>query len=91
MTHRQENWMISTWRPLMAYCYIAICLFDFIIGPILTMFYFGYVGGSLVQWQPITLVESGLFHVAMGAVLGVSAFTRGQEKLEAMKTEKKED
>jgi len=33
------------------------------------------------QWVPITLQGGGLFHVAMGAVLGVAAWSRGQEKL----------
>ena len=33
------------------------------------------------QWAPITLQGGGLFHVAMGAVLGVSAWSRGQEKM----------
>ena len=33
------------------------------------------------QWVPITLQGGGLFHVAMGAVLGVTAYGRTQEKL----------
>jgi hypothetical protein len=33
------------------------------------------------MWKPLTLEGSGLFHVAMGAVLGVTAWTRGQEKI----------
>jgi hypothetical protein len=33
------------------------------------------------QWVPITLQGGGLFHVAMGAVLGVSAYGRTQEKV----------
>ena len=32
-------------------------------------------------WQPLTLQGAGLFHVAMGAVLGIAAFGRTQEKL----------
>jgi hypothetical protein len=33
------------------------------------------------QWVPITLQGGGLFHVAMGAVLGVTAYGRTQEKV----------
>jgi hypothetical protein len=33
------------------------------------------------QWVPITLQGGGLFHVAMGGVLGVSAYGRTQEKV----------
>lgn len=32
------------------------------------------------RWEPLTLGENGLFHVAFGAILGVAAWTRGQEK-----------
>ena len=30
------------------------------------------------NWQPLTLAESGMFHVAFGAILGVAAWTRGR-------------
>lgn len=33
------------------------------------------------KWTPLTLGENGLFHVAFGAILGVSAFTRGNERI----------
>jgi hypothetical protein len=33
------------------------------------------------QWVPITLQGGGLFHIAMGGVLGISAYGRTQEKL----------
>jgi hypothetical protein len=33
------------------------------------------------QWNPITLQGAGLFHLAMGAVLGIAAYGRTQEKL----------
>jgi hypothetical protein len=29
-------------------------------------------------WEPITLSESGMFHIAFGAILGVAAWTRGR-------------
>jgi hypothetical protein len=37
-----------------------------------------------VSWDPLTLKGAGLFHLAFGAILGVSAFTRGQEKVNRM-------
>jgi hypothetical protein len=33
------------------------------------------------QWQPLTLQGAGLFHIAMGAIIGVAAWGRTQEKL----------
>ena len=38
-------------------------------------------GTSTNLWNPLTLQGGGLFHISMGAVLGVAAWTRGQEKL----------
>jgi hypothetical protein len=35
----------------------------------------------ITQWNPLTLQGAGLFHIAMGAVLGIAAFGRTQEKL----------
>lgn len=42
------------------------------------------IHGGIVtqQWDPITLGGGGLFHVAMGAVLGITAYGRTKEKLE---------
>jgi hypothetical protein len=34
-----------------------------------------------VQWQPLTLQGAGLFHLAMGAVLGIAAYGRTKEKM----------
>jgi hypothetical protein len=39
------------------------------------------MGQSISQWNPLTLQGAGLFHIAMGAVLGIAAFGRTQEKL----------
>jgi hypothetical protein len=36
---------------------------------------------AITQWNPLTLQGAGLFHIAMGAVLGIAAFGRTQEKL----------
>jgi len=32
----EEGWMKSYWRPAMAFVYMAICIFDFIIMPVYT-------------------------------------------------------
>ena len=31
-------------------------------------------------WQPYTLNNGGMFHIAMGAILGAAAWKRGEEK-----------
>jgi hypothetical protein len=82
---KQEDWMTTKWRPMMAIMYMICCLFDFALFPILfTVVQFYEVesaNDAFRQWVPITLQGGGLFHVAMGAVLGVSAFGRTQEKI----------
>lgn len=83
----QDDWMTKKWRPMMALMYMVCCLFDFAIFPIMfTVVQFWEVqaaNDAFRQWAPITLQGGGLFHVAMGAVLGVSAYGRTQEKLGA--------
>jgi hypothetical protein len=80
-----EDWMQRKWRPLMAMMYMFCCLSDFALFPILfTVVQFWEIqiaNDAFRQWVPITLQGGGLFHVAMGAVLGVSAYGRTQEKL----------
>jgi hypothetical protein len=80
MNDKEESWIKQYWRPAMAWSYATICIFDFIIFPLLTMSITPFLG-SYSAWDPITLKESGFYHMAMMAVLGVAAWTRGQEKI----------
>jgi len=79
---KKEDWMNSKWRPMMGWMYMLVCTTDFIVFPILWSLIQALGGGQVhTQWQPITLQGAGLFHIAMGAVLGIAAFGRTQEKL----------
>jgi Holin of 3TMs, for gene-transfer release len=79
---KKEDWMNSKWRPMMGWMYMLVCMSDFILFPILWSAIQAVGGGQVhTQWQPITLQGAGLFHIAMGAVLGIAAFGRTQEKL----------
>jgi hypothetical protein len=82
---KDDDWMTRKWRPMMAIMYMFCCLADFFIFPIMfTVVQFwetAVQNDAFRQWVPITLQGGGLFHVAMGAVLGVSAYGRTQEKL----------
>jgi cation transporter-like permease len=78
----REHWMNSKWRPMMGWTYMLTCLFDFIVGPIFyNLLQFYSHANTLAMWQPLTLGGGGLYHLAMGAVLGVAAWSRGQEKI----------
>jgi hypothetical protein len=79
---KQEDWMNAKWRPMMGWTYMATCLFDFILGPILfNILQYYNPGQAIGMWTPLTLQGGGLYHIAMGAIIGVSAYGRTQEKL----------
>ena len=79
---KKEDWMNSKWRPMMGWMYMAVCSADFIVFPVLWSIVQVIGGGEVrTQWQPITLQGAGLFHIAMGAVLGIAAYGRTQEKM----------
>ena len=69
----------------MGWMYMAVCTFDFILFPILWSLLQVVHGGSVTTpWQPITLQGAGLFHIAMGAVLGIATYGRTKEKIEGV-------
>jgi hypothetical protein len=79
---KKEDWMNTKWRPMMGWMYMVVCVTDFVFFPILwSMVQAIHDGDVGSQWQPITLQGAGLFHIAMGAIIGVTAFGRTQEKL----------
>ena len=78
---KKEDWMNSKWRPMMGWMYMLVCTMDMIVFPILWSLLQTLTHSSLTQWNPLTLQGAGLFHIAMGAVLGIAAFGRTQEKL----------
>ena len=79
---KKEDWMNNKWRPMMGWMYMAVCTADFILFPILWSIVQVHGGGEVkAQWVPITLQGAGLFHIAMGAILGIAAYGRTQEKM----------
>jgi hypothetical protein len=78
---KKEDWMNSKWRPMMGWMYMVICTMDMVIFPVLWSLLQAVTHTAITQWNPLTLQGAGLFHIAMGAVLGIAAFGRTQEKL----------
>ena len=76
----KEDWVNRKWRPAMAWMYMAICIFDFMLAPVLNWIFFSKTGGDFISWKPLTMGEGGMFHMAMGVVIGVTAWQRGEEK-----------
>jgi len=88
-TNGKESGRKSNWRPAMGWLYLSVCLADFILFPIgFTVVQFWEeqaANDAFRQWQPITLIGAGFFHIAMGAVLGITSYGRTQEKIEDKK------
>jgi len=78
---KKEDWMNSKWRPMMGWMYMLVCTMDMVVFPILWSLLQTLTHSPITQWNPLTLQGAGLFHIAMGAVLGIAAFGRTQEKL----------
>ena len=78
---KDEDWMQKKWRPAMGWMYMGICTLDMAVFPVLWAMLQMFQNTAITQWQPLTLQGAGLFHIAMGAVLGIAAFGRTQEKL----------
>lgn len=98
MISTEEGWIKSAWRPAMGWVYVTVCVFDFVIAPVLWSAGQGYIAQNILtrehavisqQWKPLTLEGSGLFHVAMGSVLGVTSFGRTKEKLNGVAGDRK--
>lgn len=81
---KHETWVNSKWRPLMGWLYMATCAFDFIIAPILWPIFQAAMKMPVKPWTPITLEGAGLYHLAMGAIVGVTSWQRSQERISAM-------
>ena len=86
MVDDEPGWLHNKWRPVTAWAYLLICIFDFMGAPLLlaasqeTM-------TKMIDWHPMTLQGGGLFHIAMLTIIGVTAYGRTQEKITAIQTQ----
>jgi hypothetical protein len=76
------DWINKKWRPVMGWVYMMTCTADFVVFPILWSLLQALSKGNVTsQWMPLTLQGAGLYHIAMGAVLGIAAYGRTKEKV----------
>ena len=78
---QEEHWVKQYWRPAMGWLYMVICACDFVVYPLISMFMPVFIKMQYMPWKSITLDNGGLIHLSFGAILGVAAWTRGQEKI----------
>jgi len=84
VANTNEDWINKKWRPVMGWVYMMTCTADFVVFPVLWSLLQSLSHGQVnSQWQPLTLQGAGLYHIAMGAVLGIAAYGRTKEKLES--------
>jgi hypothetical protein len=85
MAEVKNDFMETKWRSMMGVMYMGVCIFDFVIAPIGWTFVQFWeeeaMNDAFRQWDPITLYGAGFFHIAMGAILGISAYGKTQENL----------
>jgi hypothetical protein len=75
----------------MATQYLIVCLFDFILFPILLGIYSVYTHSSYQPWIPLTLQGGGLYHLAMGAIVGVTSWAKTAERIQPSRVYPKHD
>ena len=78
---KDEDWMQKKWRPAMGWMYMVVCFCDMVLFPVAWALLQAMLKQPVTQWNPLTLQGAGLFHLAMGAVLGIAAWGRTQEKV----------
>lgn len=78
---KDEDWMQKKWRPAMGWMYMVVCFCDMVLFPVAWSILQALLKQPVTQWNPLTLQGAGLFHLAMGAVLGIAAWGRTQEKV----------
>ena len=72
----------SGWRPALAWIYCVVCLFDFTIMPIFfNLLQYYNPGQNISEYTAITLQGSGLFHISMGAVIGIGSHGKSKERV----------
>ncbi len=78
---KADNWMQRNWRSGMAIQYLVVCLFDFMIAPILTWLYSYVTSTPIVVWVPLTIQGGSMYHLSMGAICGVTSWSKSKEKI----------
>jgi hypothetical protein len=74
------------WRPAIAWSYLVVCVFDFVLFPLLFGIFYGKNIELLNTWVPFSLRGGGLYHMAMLTIVGVTAWNRTQEKLQIVQS-----
>ena len=75
------NWSQRNWRSATAWSYTIVCLFDFMLAPIFLAWFQWVTKSPYTIWEPLTLQGAGLYHLSMGAIVGVTSWSKTKEKI----------
>jgi hypothetical protein len=84
---RSEPWFTRQWRPLAAYTYLIICIFDFMLAPIAMGVLSVLTKTAYVVWTPLTIQGASMFHLSFGAIIGLYSWGRTQERIAGVEKE----
>jgi len=84
---RQEPWFVKQWRPLAAYTYLVICIFDFMIAPIGMGVLAVLTKAAYIAWVPLTIQGASMFHLAFGTIIGLYSWGRTKERIAGVEEE----
>ena len=76
----EKTFFHSKWRPALAWVYAFVIIMDFDLLPI--VFVFLGADPNSFKWEPLTLKGTGIFHVSMLTIVGVTSYGRTKEKLQ---------
>lgn len=85
MTFKQfTNTLEHLWKPVLAFAFILIILFDFIIAPSIVL---GMIkaGIHVAMWTPLTMDGAGTFYISIGVILGATTWQSGRATIERVK------
>lgn len=86
---KDEHWFQSFYRPALGWVYVLICGYDFIVGPALfNILEFMNPDQQITAYTAVTLQGSGLFHISMGTILGLTTHGRSKEKIASLESSK---
>jgi hypothetical protein len=83
--YANQPWFSKYWRPSAAWAYLTICIFDFVIFPMMWNATQVFTKATVTQWLPMTLQGAGMIHLAFGAILGVSAYGKTKERVNGLR------
>lgn len=75
----EESWFKTRWRPGMAWLYMGLIVYDFMLMPAIWPFALWLCKVPFVAWAPLTLQGGALVHLTFGAILGLYTWGRTQE------------